>query len=483
MANIWAVLSGIFPDIIFYALTLVVFLVGVIKCCRPVLRNASSLRRATELLREGAKAKLSRPVWSEANFLGKRLQPVWRAFLHSADMAAAGGVMTDVADFVHDDAIITDPGKASLADVVPGLCTSLGILGTFMGLSIGLNGLDVMEISSYVQLTSGIALAFNTSIVGIIASLIFNVFYRYAVGRARAAVDSFTAAFYVYGIAQPADPATQLLAFEREQTDALDRLADEMSNRLAGDMQRAISSAMGPMQRSMNDFLGAATRAQVEGMDEIVSRFLDRMNVVLDGELRHLSQALSESADGQISAQAKLHGIVDSIGDLTQRVVEVHGVSEQVIAKFASYVGDVSGAYQDISDTQAEAAAVLTQIGDSSSRQMKYLSALQEYQAKLQASFHDYTAWTDQFVNGLDARTDAQNAAFGRTAEEMRESSQMLSGAYKSFTESIELGLANALGLFEENLQNIMRQVNGTLKEIQSTMADMEGALKRTSKK
>ena len=46
-------LNRAFPDALFYLLTGIVFLMGVCKCVRPVLRNAGILRRATETLREG----------------------------------------------------------------------------------------------------------------------------------------------------------------------------------------------------------------------------------------------------------------------------------------------------------------------------------------------------------------------------------------------------------------------------------------------
>lgn len=481
MAEVLKILDYVFPDGIIYGLTAIIFLMGIFKCCRPVLRNAGLLRRARESLKEGAKVKLSRPVWSEPNFLGKKLQPTWRAYLQSAELGAANGIGSDVADYIHDDSIITDPGKASLADVIPGLCTSLGILGTFLGLSMGLSDLDVLDVSSIAQLTSGIAFAFNTSIVGIIASMLFNIIYRYAVGKARASLDSFVTTFYACGVAQPPDPTTQILAIEREQSAALAQFTEDMSARMGEEIQRAISVAMSPVQRSMHEFMDAATRAQVEGLDQVVTRFVERMNQILHDKLLALSQAMSETAEGQMHTQEKLHGIVASIGDLSQRVVEVHGISEQVIAKYAEYVTDMSKAYQKIGETQEEANDLLAEISDASTRQTKYLSALQEYQTKLQASFRDYTIWTDQFTGGLEERTAAQNASVERISAEMHASSEQLRGAYASFTEAIELGLANALGLFDENMQKLMRQVNTTLKEIQATMGELEGSHRRTS--
>ena len=53
-----------------------------------------------------------------------------------------------------------------------------------------------------------------------------------------------------------------------------------------------VASAMAPVQRTMDDFINAATRAQIDGLDYIVARFIDRMNSSLDGQFKHLGETL-----------------------------------------------------------------------------------------------------------------------------------------------------------------------------------------------
>lgn len=481
MEQLASLINHVFPDGIIYGLTVLVFLLGVFKCSRPVFRSAAALRRAKEALEDGAKARLTRPVWAEPSFLGKRLQPVWRLFLQNAELAASRGVSVDVADYVHEDSIITEPGRASLADIVPGLCTSLGILGTFVGLVMGLDKLDLMNMDSYVKLTAGISVAFYTSIVGLIASLCFNTINRFAIGRARQALSSFYAAFYAYGIPQAADATTQLLASGREQADAMSQFAEDMSVRMSGEIRHAITVAMAPVQRTMDDFINAATRAQVDGLDYIVARFIDRMNTALDGEMQRLGEAIRQTADTQIKSQADLTNTVSAIVQMTRNITEIQGVAEQVIERFTGFVGKMETAYGQVGQAQSDTAELLEEIYEASARQARYLSDLQEYQANLQGSFQDYTVWTDKFVAGLEEKTLQQNESLEQISLEMRASSELLRGAYKSFVESIELGLANALGLFDENMQNLTRQIHGTLSDIQETMVSLEGSMHRAA--
>lgn len=80
-----------------------------------------------------------------------------------------------------------------------GTLTGLGILGTFIGLSLGLNsfnGNDIYTISDNVgPLLEGMKVAFHTSVYGIFFSLIFNVVYRALMADAYEKLSQFLAVF------------------------------------------------------------------------------------------------------------------------------------------------------------------------------------------------------------------------------------------------------------------------------------------------
>lgn len=62
-----------------------------------------------------------------------------------------------------------------LYDSIPGVFTSLGVLGTFSGILIGLLGFDTNEIDKSIQiLLRGMQTAFITSVAGIVSSLVFS---------------------------------------------------------------------------------------------------------------------------------------------------------------------------------------------------------------------------------------------------------------------------------------------------------------------
>ena len=140
MEHILDNLAANLTDFAIYLAIGLVMLTGLVKCVFPLLRGARRLRRGIHLLETSTGE--GRPVWQDVLFLGKELQGPWRRFLVNAEQLDARGLNCNVEDYVNDDTVIDAVGHPQLAEVVPGLLTSLGILGTFIGLMRGLSGLE-----------------------------------------------------------------------------------------------------------------------------------------------------------------------------------------------------------------------------------------------------------------------------------------------------------------------------------------------------
>ena len=92
--------------------------------------------------------------------------------------SAAGCNITDFLNFDQ----LTENLSVRFCQILPGLMTAMGILGTFLGLAIGLTNFDFSSSQSLgesIQIfISGINIAFYTSIYGIVISIYMNSFYN-----------------------------------------------------------------------------------------------------------------------------------------------------------------------------------------------------------------------------------------------------------------------------------------------------------------
>ncbi len=92
-------------------------------------------------------------------------------------------VLSDIQDYINDDVLALHSWQ-NVMQQIPGTLTGLGILGTFIGLIVGIRGIGFSTVnaalSSVQTLLAGIQVAFYTSISGVILSLVFNLIYRIA---------------------------------------------------------------------------------------------------------------------------------------------------------------------------------------------------------------------------------------------------------------------------------------------------------------
>ncbi len=196
---------------------------------------------------------------------------------------------------------------------VSGTLTGLGILGTFLGLSMGLgsfSGNDIYTISDNVgPLLEGMKVAFHTSVYGIFFSLVFNFVYRGLMARAYDVLSDFHLAYnqYVAPTVSGADENTKAMLIYQanmssllkqmtellkgnamEQTQAVERIANQfvslMSQSLGVEfdkMGRSLNTAANMQEQCSRDYqsmeatakeLIVANRAMVQALDDMTRR-------------------------------------------------------------------------------------------------------------------------------------------------------------------------------------------------------------------
>lgn len=314
-------LTANLSEILVYAAIALVTLIGLIKCIYPLLRNAALLNRAVIKL-EKSTAAGERPLWREARFLGWSLRNEWQQFLLNAGQLDMRGIPCDTREYINEESVVEKPGHAQLAELIPGLLTSLGILGTFMGLMQGLTSVDFSNaqgtIESIPQLLGGMRFAFATSVAGIACSLMFNMFNRMAAGRAIRALDNFEDAFYELAMPRPLQPEVQLMCQKQDEDARMAHLAESMSNHIAASLEMAIGRAMSPLTQSLDTFIKCATREQVDGVRRIVGQFVQQMNTSLSDQMTALGDTMRAVNQGQIQTQQNLQTTLDAARAMAQ---------------------------------------------------------------------------------------------------------------------------------------------------------------------
>ena len=299
VVSIVLTLLGLIPYIgVLFKIILVIVAIIFLTCERtafmPVSSMVTDLKRVTMRIR-GDSEGTEQFLWNKYRAMGENLftddtlRSRYRDFLRESDRVAAMGkvyIRCDLEDYINEE--LTDEAcHRGLLGQVPGALTGLGILGTFVGLSLGLQHFatesTVAITESIAPLMGGIKVAFYTSIYGMVFSLVFNYVFRHKLEDAERAVGHFLDAYRSHVLPDAAtDGMNLLLDLERQQTEAL----------------YGVSNSMRTLLESK----------EMSELSEDSVRHAHRMLGELSGVTEKLSAALSEASDQMTRIDAVTQG-------------------------------------------------------------------------------------------------------------------------------------------------------------------------------
>ncbi len=381
LSKVTAVLPDL-ADYVVYAAIAIVTLIGLFKCLIPLWRTTSALRKAITRLQDNAGKQLDKPVWQEARFVGKRLKGCWLRFLQNAEQLDRRGLPTNVEDYINDDTVTHGPGNAGLAELIPSLLTSLGILGTFMGLSRGLSSLNFKDATQLIQgipdLLSGMRFAFGTSVAGISCSLIFNMLNRISQGSSYRAIDDFVTSFTQLAMSRPLDNDVQMIIQNQDRNFMLQGVNEALVERLADSVSRSISMTMNPVAESMDRFIVGTTRNQIEGVNHIVSRFLSEMDRSMGNQFTSLAQTMSNLEQNQIRASQATSENLTAAEGIVRNAQSMQEVTSHALDQFDSYMTRIDEVRDRDENFEKNASELLREMRQESRDMASLLNGLTE---------------------------------------------------------------------------------------------------------
>lgn len=301
----------------------------------------------------------------------------------SGDMALRRSL--DAEEVFTDDLFAPGLSSNRVFQALPGILTGLGVLGTFVGLQLGIGGLDLHDLkkleTSIVPLIQGCAVAFSTSVWGVGASLVFSFLEKllegFALGGVRKLQQRVDALVPRY---VPEEAMADLARSSRGSEDLLKGLAvaigDEMQKaigRLGADIKDAVVNAtkegQGPLAEQSAQLLSSAITSELgklkETIDGMGQRFTDDFSSVSKELTRQveafgptvssLAQSVTSSHETVTNAVTKLNAheaVMASMGEASEKI-------KQAADSFASMNGALetsASRNKDAAEAQNEAA-------------------------------------------------------------------------------------------------------------------------------
>lgn len=211
----------------------------------------------------------------------------------------------DIEDYINEGEVDGIIGRR-LIELIPDVLTSLGILGTFVGLVFGLRGFEPTNYesmtASVASLVNGIKVAFLTSIYGLSLSLVFGYSTKAAYGDLVSALREFLDKFHHLVIPSAEAEARNLLVnYQGEQAEAMGKMTEQFSEHLANSFEKVITPSFRKMNQSMDILTETMARGQEEMMKGLLDDFLQKMRSSFQLQFDNFNQALDDLTDAQNS--------------------------------------------------------------------------------------------------------------------------------------------------------------------------------------
>ncbi len=191
------------------------------------------------------------------------------------------GLVTEecpIEEYINEE-LLDQAGMTYFNSAVSGTLTGLGILGTFLGLSMGMSsfsGNDIFTISDNIApLLDGMKVAFHTSVYGIFFSLIFTFVYRSLMSDAYEKLQDFLSTFHEC-VAPP-------VSNRDENTSAMLIYQSNMANSL----------------KTMMELMRGNAREQTKGMELMIDQFMDRLSSTMGTDFEKIGRSLNQACEAQ----------------------------------------------------------------------------------------------------------------------------------------------------------------------------------------
>lgn len=356
-------ITNIIVNLVMFVLVAIILLSAALGSLLPTARMTADLIRVTDKIEDDARNS-HRFLWEkyreekEELFTSDILLRQYQDYRYELERVAhtdRAYYKCDIEDYIGMDLVDSVIHRERLSQIA-GVMTGLGILGTFIGLSLGLQGFNTgstAEITGSIEpLMGGIKVAFHTSIYGMVFSLVFNYVYRKRLDAAEGAVRDFLSAYRKYVVPDTAlDGFNRLIELQKQQTNAILGISDALANQLSKGLKELLEPRFDQLDHTIESFASMATRNQVKQLNVVVDAFLEEMNKSLGNVFSDLSEKVNSTLTLQEANEMQMKELFEKNIGTAENVSNVAAQTQHVADSLRQYAVSVTSLEKEIGAT------------------------------------------------------------------------------------------------------------------------------------
>ena len=160
-------------------------------------------------------------------------------------------------------------------------------------------------------------------------------------------------------------------------------------------MADKVNEILTPQMDRMNDtiekFARVASRTQVEGINAVVDKFIERLDEELDGAFTDLSGAMHETVDWEKENREYMRTTLNEVNTLTTDVARSGELQHEIMEHMAQYIDWLNRINESMNDTLIAVQTQLNAVTMQTAEQQNYMQQYVEYTRQISASSGQYS--------------------------------------------------------------------------------------------
>ncbi|OOH85482.1 hypothetical protein BMT54_11705 [Pasteurellaceae bacterium 15-036681] len=339
----------------------------------------------------------------------------------------------DASNFFNQHTLARGLTENRLFAAAPGILTAIGVLGTFIGLQLGLKGInlssnEVNEISQGIgQVINGATVAFLTSVWGVITSLAFNWYEKAAETKIRQQISALQ--IEIDQLFPRIIAEKSLISIQEDSTSSKNLLAG-LSEQIGDQMQKVMNTAsetisqniVTSLEKALQNITATANNGSEKALEALVQQFLGKFGSIGETQKDAINQATQALALSGTTMMSHMQNFATSLEQQTQQLTENNQ-------------------------------AMITQINSTLASQLEAQTARDEHRQQL------FTQQLSQLQSNQQGVMDNMGNYLTTMSENSKETLQQLTQTIESFMQNLKDVLAN----FNQQSAEITKGVGSAL--------------------
>ena len=395
-------------------------------------------------------------------------------------------VNLDISDYINES-VISDIIHRSITDQIGNAFTALGILGTFVGLTIGLSEFssNPEELSnSTMVLIGGIKTAYYTSIFGVIASIIYNHFYQEDLEKCSVALEDFLKEYENIVKSTKVDFYSKLLDYNKRQTVAFEGFAETLTPLLKDTVKDILNSTIQKYDKALETYIKETIKSQYNILKDIVSNFMGELTNSLDDEFDNLKDSIESMCKWQNDAVEKLNLVVENIGNVGDNTKELNEVMTNLIFGMRDCFNDGRSAIQSVCD---ESRYYVDQFAKYSEVVNEYTEDIKDGYKKLTDTVMEHVAngyleVKDEIIECLNGIQDKTESSFSKLTDGLYVNMATISDEIYEYSGMVKDSTEQNLEYYKDVLHQL-EQIDKSIHEFSISTKDIKEDLTKIQDK